>query len=265
MIRLDLKLVEHGCKVGAKPFDMEPNVTEDTMFYLDGKPIGFYLSKLPDKIKAYIDIANREFRSKNVPKSIMRRVQKLEDVKATKVSDMYVKQYSTIIGGTTPKPRFGKDYSTMSRIHRVPTARTFIKAMMLACKESELLIKKLLPEQYDIQKDLVKKFSPKKLRLTDLFTSSISNYNISAPYHQDNLNIKGCGNIIINKKRFASGGNLHVPQYGLVLASDEDTLIYYPAWSSLHGVTPIETTNDKGYRNSFIFYPLRFPPKELDV
>jgi hypothetical protein len=34
-------------------------------------------------------------------------------------------------------------------------------------------------------------------------------------------------------------------------------MLVYPAWRNVHGVTPIVQTATGGYRNSFIFYPLK--------
>lgn len=35
-------------------------------------------------------------------------------------------------------------------------------------------------------------------------------------------------------------------------------ILVYPAWMSLHGVTPIKLHKEGGYRNSLVFYPLKF-------
>jgi len=39
--------------------------------------------------------------------------------------------------------------------------------------------------------------------------------------------------------------------------ADKCSMLVYPAWRNLHGVTPITPTHDGGYRNSLIFYPLK--------
>ena len=250
MKRIDLKKVEHSVKIGDQCGDFEPNVTEDCVFYEDGKPIGFFITNITGKLKDYIEIANKEFRGKNVPKSTMKRSSGLHN------SDGEVLQYSTIIGAVPPKPHMRRNYPTMSSVHNEPKAKTFIKAMLLACKESEKLIKEILPEQYETQKKLIEEYCPKEFRFGDLFTSSISNFNIPAPFHIDKANIKGCVNVIITKKKFAKGGNLRVPDYDATIDSTNNSLLVYPAWKNVHGVTPIITSNDEGYRNSLVFYPL---------
>lgn len=245
MNRLELKQIKHKYKAGDACPDFEPNIVEDTLFLENGIPIGFYVSSLPDKLRAYVDIANKEFRSKRVPKSTMKR------------STGGVEQYSTIIGAIPRKPHMRRNYTSMSSVHKVRSANAFIKAMMLICRESESLIRDIMPEQYEQQARLIQEYAPRRYQFGKLFTSSISNYNISADFHQDRANIEGAVNVIINKRMSANGGHLHVPDYGLTIASSDNSLLVYPAWKSLHGVTPITPTNKGGYRNSLIFYPLK--------
>ena len=168
-----------------------------------------------------------------------------------------VLQYSTIIGSIPPNARMRRPYPSISSVHNVPSAKTFIKAMLLACKEAENILKKIMPEQYEFQKKCIEENVPKEFRFGNLFTSSISNYNISAPYHIDNGNLKGCVNIIITKKFRAKGGDLNVPDYDATMNSSNNSMLVYPAWKNIHGVTPIETFDENGYRNSLIFYPLK--------
>ena len=183
MKRIDLIEVKHDRKIGEVCEYIEPNVTEDSIFYVDGEPIGFYLTKMPEKMCKLSDLADKEFRSNNVPKSKMNR-------------------------GTK--------------------------------KQAELF------------KDVKEEW-----RFGNLFTSSISNYNISAPFHRDNANIKGAVNVIICKKHNSKGGDLHVPDYGATIGQQDNSILVYPAWRNLHAVTPILPTYEDGYRNSLIFYPLK--------
>jgi len=80
---------------------------------------------------------------------------------------------------------------------------------------------------------------PEKYRFGRLFTSSISNFNIAAPFHRDAGNLVGCVNVIIAKKKDASGGNTTVPDYNLTVDSSDNSMLVYPAWKNVHGVTPI--------------------------
>lgn len=264
MKRIDLIPVQHGNKVGQVCEYIEPNVTEDCIFYSEGQAIGFYLTKMPDNMCKLADLANEQFRSKNVPKSIMNRAsainqqsaredikEKYKDKKGSEVSQM-----SVIIGSIPPKPMVRRPYASRSSIHSVKSAQTFIKAMLMLATESEKLIKEILPHQHEKQVKLFEQVK-KKWRFANLFTSSISNYNISAPYHRDVGNIVGAVNVIICKKHNSKGGDLNIPDYGATIGQQDNSILVYPAWKNLHGVTPIIPTHEGGYRNSLIFYPLK--------
>ena len=251
MKRIDLITVPHEKKVGQVCEYIEPNVIEDCIFYAEGEAVGFYLTKMPQKMCKLADLANAEFRSTNVPKTEMSRgpqgnkKDKLERLKSGK-----------ILGSVPPKPHMRRNYATLSSVHSVKSAQTFIKAILLLAKESEKLIKEILPKQYDDQVELFKQV-PDKWRFGNLFTSSISNYNISAPFHRDTGNIVGAVNVIICKKFNSKGGDLHIPDYGATIGQQDNSILVYPAWRNLHGVTPIIPTHEGGYRNSLILYPLK--------
>jgi len=254
MKKIELKQVDHNVKIGDVCGVIPPNVTEDSLFILNGEIIGFYLrdiSEHSEKLSKFINIANKELRSENVPKSVMGRSS------GQRNKEKAVQQYSTIIGSIPPRPHNRRPFPSISSVHGVSTAKTFIKSMLLACRESEELIKKYAPEVYEKQLKLIKENVPEKYRFSKLFTSSISNYNISAPFHRDNGNIPGCVNVIIAKKKNATGGNTTVPDYGATVDSCDNSMLVYPAWKNVHGVTPIVPTKKDGYRNSLVFYPLK--------
>lgn len=254
MKRVDLIQVAHTRKIGEVCEYIEPNVTEDCIFYVDGEPIGFYLTKMPEKMCQLANLADKEFNSNNVPKTEMARGVSSEMM--AKGIKNTLSQYSTILGSVPPKPHFQRPYAQRSSVHSVKTAQTFIKAMLLLAKESEQLIKEILPSQYEQQIELFKDV-PEKWRFANLFTSSISNYNISAPFHKDTGNIVGAVNVIICKKFNSKGGDLHIPDYGATIGQQDNSILVYPAWRNVHGVTPIIPTHEGGYRNSLIFYPLK--------
>lgn len=260
MKTLELKQQIHNIKIGDICNDIEPNVIEDTIFTADGVIVGFYIKELTGRIKQLADVANAELLSDRVPKSEMSRgPQGNKDAKREREKSgiQLVTQFSTILGGVAPKPHMKRDYPTMSSVHQVKTAQTFIKAMMLLCKESEHIIKQISPKIYEAQKKIITENVPPKYRFGELFTSSISNFNIAAPYHRDSANLEGCVNVIIAKKSNARGGNTTVPDYGITVDSRDNSMLVYPAWRNVHGVTPIKPTADNGYRNSLVFYPLK--------
>lgn len=258
MKRIDLVKIDHNTKIGDSCEYKEPNIIEDSIFYLDNEPIGFYLTKMPEKMCKLANLANAELQSKNVPKSEMQRPKMLgiDPITGKGIVDRSCKQYSTILGSIPPKPHMRRNYETLSSVHSVKSAQTFIKAMLLLAKESEQLIKEILPKQYEQQIELFKDV-PEKWTFGNLFTSSISNFNISAPFHKDTGNIVGAVNVIICKKFNSKGGDLHIPDYGATIGQQDNSILVYPAWRNVHGVTPILPTFDNGYRNSLIFYPLK--------
>lgn len=257
MKRIDLVPITHTKKVGDTCEYYEPNVTEDCIFYADGEPIGFYLTKMPEKMCKLADLANAELQTKNVPKQGTTRVTEQKKAFDEKRKVKYeINQYSTIIGSVPRNEVFKRHYENKSSVHSVKSAQTFIKAMLLLAKESENLIKEILPSQYEKQHDIFQNVN-KKWRFGNLFTSSISNYNISAPYHRDTGNIVGAVNVIICKKHNSKGGDLNIPDYGATIGQQDNSILVYPAWKNLHGVTPIIPTHEGGYRNSLVFYPLK--------
>lgn len=250
MKRIDLQPVQHNVKIGDICPYVEPNVTEDSIFYQDGKPIGFYISKIPERATKLADLANAEFRSKNVPKSIMNRTS------GERGTTEKIQQFSTILGSVAPRPHMRRPYGSLSNVHSVKSAQIFIKAMIMLAKESEQIIADILPEQYQRQVDIFKNV-PEKWRFANLFTSSISNYNISAPYHRDTGNLEGTVNVIICKKHNSKGGDLNIPDFGATIGQKDNSMLVYPVWQNVHGVTPIIPTHEGGYRNSLVFYPLK--------
>jgi hypothetical protein len=258
MKRVDLIKAEHNVKIGEVCPYIEPTVTEDCVFYIDGEPVGFYITKMTDKMCKLADLANAEFRSNNVKKTLLTR--RTGDGIDEKTGNFKykneVEQLSAIIGSIPPKPHMSRPYPSISSVHLNKKSETFIKAMLLLAKESEQLIKEILPKQYEQQIELFKDV-PKKWRFGNLFTSSISNYNISAPFHRDTKNIVGAVNVIICKKHNSKGGDLHIPDYNATIGQMDNSILVYPAWRNVHGVTTIIPTFKEGYRNSLIFYPLK--------
>ena len=251
MRSVELVQVEHNVKIGDVCGDIEPNITEDTIFTVDGEPVGFYLKSISGKLLQLIEIANAELLSNRVPKSTMGRTA------GSRGEADQVKQFSTIIGSVPARPHMRRPYPSISSVHQEKSAQTFIKAMLLACKEAEDVIQKITPNIYEKQKAIIEEKVPPKFRFGRLFTSSISNFNISAAFHRDAGNLEGCVNVIIAKKSNAKGGNTTVPDYSATMDSCDNSMLVYPAWRNVHGVTPIVPLREGGYRNSIVFYPLK--------
>ncbi len=258
MKKIELITLDHSCKIGDDCPTIEPNIKEDCIFFSEGKAIGFFLRSLPPRAASLADLADYELRSKNVPKNGTRRAttEGWDEEKQKYKYSKEVVQHSTIIGAVIPKPHMRRPYPSMSSVHGVRSARPFIKAMLLLAKESEKIIADILPEQHQRQAELFEQV-PDKWKFGNLFTSSISNFNISAGFHRDTGNIPETVNVIITKRRNSHGGNLHIPDYGATIDQCDRSILVYPAWRNVHGVTPIIPTQKDGYRNSLVFYPLK--------
>lgn len=252
MKSIELKKVAHDCKVGRPAKELAPNIFEDSLFLDEkGNVIGFYLRQVTGMAPKFAAIANAEFRSKRVPKSEMRRASGVNN------AENECKQYSTLLGSIPPKPLMKRSYANTSSVHRHESAKTFCKAMLKLCASCESLIQEITPAIYQRQFDMVAESVMPKYRFGSLFTSSISNYNIAASYHQDTANQKETVNAIYTKRYASIGGNLHLPDYDATIDCRDDSLIVYPAWRNLHGVTPVQAASKDGYRNSLVFYPLK--------
>ena len=262
MKTIKLHKQEHDVKIGKDCPYYEPNIKEDCLLEVDGEVIGFYIkdvSKYSNKLSQLISISNKEFRSDNVPKQEMSRGPqgtKADKLQRQKEGKNLVTQFSTILGSVAPKPHMRRPYPTISSVHRENKSKTFIKAMWGASVEAEKIIKQLTPEIYKTQLELFKDVD-KKWRFGNMFTSSISNFNIAAAYHRDTGNIVGAVNVILTKRNNSSGGSLNVPDYNVTFEQADNSMLVYPAWKNIHGVTPIIKTAEDGYRNSLIFYPLK--------
>jgi hypothetical protein len=264
MKTIKLQQAEHKTKIGKDCPYYEPNVKEDCLLELDGEVIGFYINdvnKYSKKLTQLIAIANKEFRSDNVPKSLLERsdvFQKVYKQGMTRKEAIAtgVAQMSSILGSVAPKPHMRRPYPTISAVHRDKKAQTFVKAMWGACLEAEQIIKKLTPHIYKRQVELFEDIK-KEWRFGNIYTSSISNFNISAPFHRDTGNIVGTVNTILTKRNNANGGCLNVPDYNVTFEQADNSMLVYPAWKNVHGVTPIKQISEDGYRNSLIFYPLK--------
>lgn len=263
MNRIDLVPVPHNSNVGDVLPYLEPTITEDCVLYADGEPIGFYLAKMPERMCKLADLADAEFMSANVPKTKMNRTSQIKKQSARPdIIELYkdlpkgVSQMSTQLGSIPPKPMVRRPYPQRSSVHLVKSAQPFVKAMLLLANESEQLIRDIMPEQHKRQLEAMNRVH-NKWRFGNLWTSTISNYNISADMHRDTGNIVGACNVIICKKHNSKGGDLYVPDYGAVFGQRDNSVLVYPAWRNLHGVTPIIPTHDGGYRNSHILYPLK--------
>jgi len=263
MKTIKLKQVEHNIKIGKDCPYYEPNIKEDCLLELDGEVVGFYIkdvTKYSQRLNLLLAVADKEFRGDNVPKTILDRMSTVELSKTgmsrKEARKIGVSQYSTILGSIKPNPVMRRPYPNISAVHRDKKAQTFIKAMWGACLEAEQIIKEITPKIYERQQELFEDVKD-EWKFGTMYTSSISNFNISAPFHRDTGNLTETVNIILTKRNNANGGCLNVPDYNLTFEQADNSMLVYPAWKNVHGVTPIKPIAENGYRNSLIFYPLK--------
>lgn len=257
MKTLQLKTIPHDVKIGHVCGPIEPNIKEDTLFVDGDEVVGFYIRKMPEKMIQLATIANLEVMSDRVPKSFMDRKRLLKVNDDGTKTYRRIRQWSAIIGGVPPKPHMRRPYPMMSSVHQHGSANNFIKAMLMLCKAGEDLIQEIAPTLFQHQLATVEKQVPPQWRFGRLFTSSITNCNIAADFHRDDANLKGCCNIIIAKRHNSTGGNTTIPDYGATVDSADNSMLVYPAWRNVHGVTPIVPMREGGYRNSLVFYTLK--------
>jgi hypothetical protein len=120
MKRIDLQKVEHSTKIGSRCDYREPNVNEDCILYENGEPIGFYISKMPQRMCDLANVANAEFNSKRVPKTKLDRSDVLKaqienpGMTREQARKIGTTQMSVILGSVPPKPQFMRYYGTIS-------------------------------------------------------------------------------------------------------------------------------------------------------
>lgn len=261
MNKVQLEDVTNSVKIGDPVPDLEPNICEDT-YFMDGEEVvGIYLRDMGDRASKLLAVANKEFMSKRVKKTLMERKTDVVsrwasgEWERSKYWSKGVSQMATLIGSIPPKGLVRRHYAKRSAIHLSETAQTYVKAMLLLVDEVEVILKERMSKQYTLQSGHLRRCAD-KWRLGELFTSGISNHNIAPPYHRDVANWKEGVNVIMSKRLNAKGGNLSIPDHGVVIDQCDNSMIVYPAWRNVHGVTGIRHTHEGGYRNSHILYAL---------
>ena len=89
MNKIELTLIEHDIKVGMTCDYKTANITEDTLFMDNGELVGFYLKDLnqwSSRATKLLSVANNEFLSDRVPKSMMSRSDAMTNDNATETT-----------------------------------------------------------------------------------------------------------------------------------------------------------------------------------
>jgi len=247
---LKIKKVKEWVKKNKSVATIEPNIVSSCLLSENDEIIGFYLKwdDVPERVRKLWTMINNELLSKRVPKSIMSRV-----AYDKKWNEIILKQFSAIIWWTKPSPFKQRYIPWLAHLHLVTSAEKYIKLKYLFAKECEQMIRELTPHLYTRQKELLKN---QKIKIGNLWTSWIDNFNWSVNTHMDWWNIKGANNIIYFKRKNSIWWNLHIPEYWGVVDSANDSLVFYPAYKHIHWVDAIVPLKEWGYRNSIVLYPL---------
>lgn len=86
------------------------------------------------------------------------------------------------------------------------------------------------------------------------WTSGIINHTAALPYHRDSGNLPGTWSAMVMCKRGCTGGELHLPEYNLLLDVPDKSLCLFDGQSAWHGVTPFTLRNSESYRFSTVMY-----------
>jgi len=112
-------------------------------------------------------------------------------------------------------------------------------------------------ETFIKQKEIMSELSEDFFIPNTIFTSGIVNKNSRMRYHTDAGNFPGIWSCTLIYKRNVEGGNLHLPELGLVIGFDDGDLILFDNQKYLHGVTKIIPKSKYYYRYSIVFYSLK--------
>ena len=89
------------------------------------------------------------------------------------------------------------------------------------------------------------------------FTSGIINYSAALPYHRDSGNVLGSWSVMVALRKHMSGGQLHLPEYDVVLGVPDRSIIFFNGQSTWHGVTPMVAAKKDAYRFTIVYYAKR--------
>ena len=115
----------------------------------------------------------------------------------------------------------------------------------------------IAPEIYKNHKELLKKVIDEWQMPGSLFTSGIVNKNNPLAYHFDSGNFKEVLSCMLVLREDMDGGWLCVPEINARFLLKNDSLFMFDGQKILHGVSPMNSTSNKGYRFSIVYYSLK--------
>lgn len=144
------------------------------------------------------------------------------------------------------KTRFSTDYTTHYKVLDLLGVRNFE------------IFKKHLPEEAEVhQRTLNQTISNNWIMPNGHYTSGIINNSTQLRYHTDNGNVKSCYSAMLSMKRNSKGGNLHLPEYNVLIKNHGGSLLIFDGASTSHGVTKFYNTKENSKRFTIVWYCLR--------
>ena len=211
-------------------------VAEDTVVYMDDKPVLAYWHRLDNDLTTL--------------RAAMDRIKYQEAFRAAKEA-MFTRART-----------FG--YAPRLPLRNQPCRKTSLAldqplehdVLVDAAKTVYDCYRQAFPEQAAKHAEIAEKVLP-EYRIGDTpFTSGIVNANNPLPYHFDRGNFKGVNSAMIGFKTDIEGGHLTVPELDTAFAIGDRSLLLFDGQSLLHGVTPFRKMSDKANRYTIVFYSL---------
>jgi hypothetical protein len=215
--------------------DVTTLIKEDCIIVVDGVPTVYY-SVLPADV-----LKNIRWAVKNIKYATGKRTMGL-------VSQSKVFGYS-------PRNALRQDYCNITSMSEVET-----KQHSVITEFGKVLVEHYrnnMPNEFEAhEKVVVEKVKPDWTISGTPFTSGIVNKNNPLKYHLDSGNFKGLMSNMLVLKKDVDGGYLIIPELDLALECPDGALVIFNGQNILHGVSPIEYTNNKAYRYSVVYYSL---------
>jgi hypothetical protein len=122
----------------------------------------------------------------------------------------------------------------------------------------------LFPQQHAFQKGLLEGAVATEWRIPNsVFTSGIVNRNNQLAYHKDQGNFPATWSAMAVFRRRTLGGCLVVPAWGVSIACENRSILFFEGTKWLHGVSPIELDGPTAQRHSIVWYAMRGLAKAL--
>ncbi len=211
-------------------------ITEDTLVTENGKPIILY-KKLTELDTSAIRWAVRTIKYR----------------KNKRTSGLVTQSR---IFGYSPRIPMRQDYCSSTLLSKEQPKQHFIVANF--AKDLAKYYAEFFPDIFEQHQELVMDKVKKDWIIPESpFTSGIVNKNNPLKYHFDAGNFKDVFSNMIVFKKDVEGGHLACPEYNLMFAVEDNSVVIFDGQKILHGVTPIIKKSPDAYRYSVVYYSLQ--------